>query len=60
MRDSLTRWERLKPQYVRPLFMRALAALLMLVIISPTVIAISDGQNIKIDLEINGEDIIPT
>ncbi|HJL64373.1 MAG TPA: S8 family serine peptidase, partial [Candidatus Thalassarchaeaceae archaeon] len=40
--------------------MRAVAALLMLVIISPTVIAISDGQNIKIDLEINGEDIIPT
>ena len=60
MRDSLTRWERLKPQYVRPLFMRALAALLMLVIISPTVIAISDGQDIKIDLEIYGEDILPT
>ena len=54
------RRERLKPPEGRTDLMRATAVLLVLMILSPVVAAIGDEQEIRIDLEIEGEPIMPT
>ena len=60
MRMTVIRRERLKPLQARTTLMRTAAMLLVLMLVSPVAAAIVDDQELQINLEIDGEPILPT
>ena len=60
MRMTVIRRERLKPLQARTTLMRTAAMLLVLMLVSPVAAAIVDDQEVQINLEIDGEPILPT
>ena len=52
--------QRLKPLQHRSRPMRTIAMLLVLMLVSPVVATIGEGQNNNIDFEVSGENILPT